>query len=122
MESDTPPPAIGASPGGFASSFLKRQRDSSLSTSLPQPLAPLASSQHIPSGTTAIQDTSLLDKSSSASILASHPPPPLHAPFKETVPSTRRSGPRAQAGQVDSSKYLATLDETVPFLPRDLDR
>lgn len=122
MENDTPPPAIGTSPGGFASSFLKRQKKPSLSPALPQPLAPLASSQHIPSGTTAFQGDSLLDKSLPTTVVASHPPPPLHAPFQEIVPGPRRSGPKAQAGRLDSPKYLETLDETVPFLPRDLDR
>ena len=121
MESDTPPLAIGASPGGFVHSFLKRRRNPSLSA-LPQPLAPLASSQHIPSAAPRIQDNSLQDQALPATSPSSRRPPFLYVPLKVDALGTIRSNDKALVGQVEPPKFLETLDETVPFAPRDLDQ
>ncbi|KAL1966473.1 hypothetical protein VTN77DRAFT_4395 [Rasamsonia byssochlamydoides] len=56
-------------------------------------------------------------------------PPPLRSLVTSVFPAyshlnapSQAAGSSSQAGQPPSPKYLETLDEAVPFVPRDLDR
>ncbi|KAL1980045.1 hypothetical protein VTN96DRAFT_4713 [Rasamsonia emersonii] len=107
MEGANAPP-IAAAPGGFSSSFLRRQHSTS---SLPPPLRSLAASP--PSaGPAAVRRKPLPDDASPVVL-------PGHSQVSAPSPA---AGSNPQAGQPPSPKYLETLDESLPFVPRDLDR
>lgn len=114
MESASPLP-IAAAPGGFSSSFLRRQRSNTATSSLPQPLINSPGRPRTVTGPSPVRRKPLPSNASPV-ILPGHSQAftPSHAPEST-----------AQLGQIVSPQQLETVDEIVPFVPfvaRDLDR
>ncbi|KAH8697312.1 hypothetical protein BGW36DRAFT_416818 [Talaromyces proteolyticus] len=115
MASASPPP-IAATPGGFSSSFLRRQRNNTAASfDLPQPLAnstPDAARARSISGPSPVRRKPLPSNAS----------PVITPKLPQGTPPSQRQQPPLSSTQLDSPRQLQTVDENLPFLPRDLDR